>query len=146
MKNKLNLEKILKSYLLFGGVYMIFESLIHLSQIRLVDVKSNWPDSALIYATLFNYLYGSFALFLAALVFYLQKNLVKNRNLINLLAIFAFLHASLVVFLSLNFNFDLSFAQFNSLRFWIPIYNFYLLFEAILLYFFCLLVYLWNKK
>lgn len=140
------LNKILRGYLIFGSIYMLTEALIHFSNLRLLDSISMWSDSALAYSVLMTKLYASFALFFAILLFFIQKDMRKYELIIKILAVFSLLHTVVLIYLSLTENFYTSFGNLTSLSFWIPEYNLFLIFEAVLLFSFSILVFFWQKN
>lgn len=138
--------KILRGYLIFGGVYMLVESFVHFFNFKLLDVQTMWSNQALVYSGFIGALYGSLSLFVAMILFFAQKNLQQNQSLIKLLAVFSLLHAIFLFYSSFSTNFDQFFIGAVSLKFWLPNYNFYLLFEAMLLFSFTFIVFRWSKE
>lgn len=143
MKKKLT--KLVRLYLILGALYMLNEGVIHISNIRLTDIASIWPPSAITYASWMSIFYGSFSIFLSALFFVIQKGLEKYKQIIKLLAVFALFHGSILLFGSLTVNFNEIYQASPSLSFWLPSYHLFLLVEVALLFSFSLLVYFWQK-
>ena len=143
---KLKWDKILKWYLIFGAIYILFDGLIHFFPIRLVDVHNIWPEAAYQYARFFSQLYASYAIFIAGSLFILQTDLKKFRPLIIWSSYFAIFHACLLIWNTLAFNFESIFQSPPSLRAWLPSYNLIELFEAVLLLIYAIIVYTWNKS
>lgn len=141
-----NLPKLVKGYLIFGGIYMFFEFLIHFFNLKLSNVTSFWPQSAFTYASWMSIFYGSTCLFISLLSLYLQIDVNRNKQLIKLLAAYSAFHGSVLIFGSLTVKFDAIYHNFPSLSFWLPSYNGFLAFEAALLYGFAILVYFWQKS
>ncbi len=142
---KKNLPKLVRGYLIFGAFYMLVESLVHFSNIRLMSV-AGWPKEALAFSSLMSTLYASYSLFISLLLFYLQNNIEKNKSLIKLFSFFALFHGVLLILLTFTRNYEQIFQNFPSLAFFLPYYNLYLSFESLLSLSFVLLIYLWLKK
>lgn len=142
----MNLNKIVRAYLIFGGIYMLAEALIHFSGVKLTDVGILWSKDSLTFSSWVSTLYGSTTLFLSMLLLYIQHNVHENKKIIKVLAFYALFHGVLVTYASLTIRFDEIFQDLSSLSFWLPSYNVYLLLEALLLFVFALLVYLWSKN
>lgn len=140
-----NIQKILRGILIFGFFYLIFDTVLYFSNIRLSNVFSVWPESAVSYATLVNKAFGSFTFLTALIVFELQRNLSKYRNLVMLVAVWAFLHGVILLYLSLSNDYLKIFANSPSLYVWFPFYDQYLILEAVLLFVFSLVVFIWVK-
>lgn len=141
-----NIEKILRGILIFGFLYFLFEAILYLSNIRLVDVGSNWPDSAKVYAKLINQVLGSFELLIAVVCFELQRDLNKYSKLIKISAFWALIHAAVLVSLTSSNNFTNTFTGMPSLYVWAPFYNQYVFFETGLLIFYTMTVFFWSRK
>ncbi len=139
------MQKLLRIYLNFGAVYLIFDGLIYLFNIRLASVVNVWPTSALSYARLLDTVYASFVFLAAILIFIAQRDLEKYKNLIFCSAIWAFFHGFLLVSFSLTKTFNNDLSLLPSLHIWIPFYSQFLLFEAALLFVYIVLVILWFK-
>lgn len=141
-----NIEKILRYFLNILGCYLIFDGAIHLFNIRLLSVAGIWPNSALSYATLLDTIYASFVFLAAVLIFTAQKDLKKYTNLLFASSIWALMHGFLLIYLTSSQNFTLSFWSLSSLSVWIPFYNQYLLFEALLAFIYVILVFAYLKS
>lgn len=141
MRNK---AQVLRVFLIFGFFYFLFEALLYLFNIRLINV--NWPQSAKVYASLINQVLGSFELLIAFLCFELQKNLEKYPRLIKISGFWAVIHAGVLIMLSLGDNFTSVFTGIPSLYVWAPFYNQYVFFEAGILIFYSVAVMLWSRK
>ncbi|OGE32543.1 hypothetical protein A3C59_01580 [Candidatus Daviesbacteria bacterium RIFCSPHIGHO2_02_FULL_36_13] len=142
---KTHLKKFVRGYLLFGSLYMFVEAIIHFSNIKLSSVSTNWPKEALTFSSLMSSFYGSTTLFLAAIQLLVQTNIEKFKKIIQLLAFYAGFHGILLIFISATNEVDSIYNNYPSLLFWIPFYNYYLLFEAGLLLLFALLIYFWSR-
>ncbi|MBI2334494.1 hypothetical protein HYU96_01715 [Candidatus Daviesbacteria bacterium] len=139
-------EKLFRIFLIFLAVYLIGDGLIHLFNIRLLSVSSFWPVSAISYAVLMNSIYASFVLLAATLILVAQANLKKYRELILASAIWAIFHGILLLFLNSTQNFAQDFSDYPSLSVWLPFYNHYLFFEAILAFIYAIVVFVRHKK
>lgn len=141
-----NLPKLVRAYLIFGAFYMLVESLVHFSNVKLLSVNSIWPKTAVTFTAFMSILYASTALFLSAFLLILQTNIQKYQQLIRFIALYALFHGGLMLVASFNSPFDQIYKGLPSLALWIPYYNFYLIFEAMLLFGFTILVYFWQKN
>lgn len=139
-------DKILKFFLNFLAIYLIGDGAIHLFNIRLQSVGNIWPQSALSYAVLLNSIYASFVFLVAILAFTAQKDLKKYKNLIFASSFWAIFHGLLLIYLITSYNFLNSFQAYASLYLGMSFYNQYLLFEAILAFFYASLVWTWVKS
>ncbi len=139
------IQKLLRIFLNFGAVYLIFNGLVYLFNIRLASVENVWPISAIYYARLLDAIYASFVFLAAVLIFIAQKDLKKYKDLIFYSTIWAFFHGVLLIFLSLTQNFTKDSPSLPSLYIWIPFYSQFLLFEVLLLFIYIVLVVLWFK-
>ncbi|MEK7120545.1 MAG: hypothetical protein AAB840_00450 [Patescibacteria group bacterium] len=137
-------RKILRGFLIFGGIFLFFEALLHFSNVKLIDVGRTWPDSAKSFASFMSQLYGSFALLVGILAFLLQVNIEKYKVLILATGVWAFLHGLFLLLLSLSQNFLEKFSGLPSLYIWSDFYNQYLLIEALLLFTYSVIVYIWS--
>lgn len=141
-----NIEKILRVILIFGCLYFLFEAILYLFNVRLLDVGTNWPESAKVYAKLVNEVLGSFEILISVLCFEVQTDLKKYSRLIKMSGIWSLIHAAILVILVLNNDFVSIFIGRPSLYVWVPFYNQYVIFEAGLLVFYSLIVYVWSRK
>lgn len=141
-----NIEKFLRGFLIFGFLYFLFEAVLYLSNIRLSDVNTSWPESAKVYAGLINHVLGSFELLLSVLCFELQTNLKKYAKLIKISGFWALIHAAVLIILSIGNNFTNIFSGIPSLYVWTYFYNQYIFFEAGLLLFYAAVVMFWSRK
>lgn len=128
-----SLGRLLRGFLLFGSIYLAVDGLVHITGIRLFDVRRLWAQDALSYAALLNHIYASFVFLAAAIAFEIQRDVKKYRNLIRISGIWALLQGLLLFYLSFNFDFALAFNFSPSLAVWLPFYNYYLWVEAMLL-------------
>ncbi len=144
MKN--NLTKLVRVYMIFGSVYLGLESLIHFSNLRLLDIYSTWPKEVATFSSWMSIFYASLAAFLSILLLVLQSDLEKNRATIKLVSLYGIFHGSLLIFASFTVSFDQIYTLHPSLGFWLPSYNSFIFVEAVLLYVFAALVYLWQKR
>lgn len=139
-------EKLLRGVILFWGIYLLFESLLYLFSIRLTDTKNVWPPSAVAYGELIEKILGSTFLFVAIVVFEVQKNLLKYKTFIKLSGIWALFHGFLLIFLSLTQNYVEVFGAFPSLFVWFPLYENYVVLEGVAAILFSILAYMWLKN
>lgn len=130
--------------LIFGGVYFIFDGLLHLSGVKLSSVN-NWPSAAISYANLINFIYASFIILAACFVFVIQKDLKKYKSFVILSGIWAIFHGLILIFLVWTNNYQQIFQNYPSLLAWLPIYREYLTFNSLLLFVYSITVYLWQK-
>lgn len=135
----------LKVMLLIGGVYLFFDSAIHFFDIKLLNVNSGWPVSAISYARLMDKVAGAFILLAAVGAFILYKNLEKYRKLIYLSALWSLFLGLTLIYLSLSTDYSDVFSLMPSLNFWLPFYGQYLLLEAAALISYSVVVYLWFR-
>lgn len=141
-----NIDKFLRVFLIFGFFYFLFEAVLYLSNIRLSDVNTSWPESAKVYAGLINHVLGSFELLFSVLCFELQTNLKKYAKLIKISGFWALIHAAVLIILSIGNNFTNIFSVAPSLYVWFPFYNQYVALEGIILISYSVLVYFWLKN
>lgn len=142
---KKNIERILRFLVIFWGVYLTFEGILYFFNIRLADVKNIWPTSAALYSELIGKVLGSMFLFTAAIVFDIQRNLLKYRNFIKLSMFWGLFHGGVLIWLSLSNNYVEVFKNWPSLYLWSPFYNQYVTLEGVVLIGYSVLVYLWLK-
>lgn len=140
-----NLEKFLKSFLIFGAIYFIFDGLLHFLGIKLASVN-NWPDFAKAYANLINVLYGSFIFLAAGIIFIIQKDLQKYKNIVLLSAVWSLFHGVALLYLVWNNDYQQVFKNYDSLLVWLPIYREYLTLNSILLLIYSIIVYFWKTS
>lgn len=138
-------EKLLKGFLIFGGAYLIFDALLHLSNIKLSTV-SNWPFSATAYGNLINYIYASFVLLAGGFSFIIQNDLKKYKQLVLFSALWAIFHGIILLFLVWSNNYQQIFQSSPSLLVWLPFYREYLTFNALLLFIYSAVVHFWQKS
>ncbi len=139
------MQKLLRIFLNLGAVFLIFNGLIYLFNIRLTSVINVWPQSAISYARLLDTVYASFVFLAAILIFIAQQDLEKYKKLIFYSTFWAFFHGLLLVNLSLTQNFTKDLTALPSLQVWFPFYSQFLLFEALLLFVYIVLVILWFR-
>lgn len=142
----INLEKILRVLLNILAVYLLVDGTIHLLNIRLQSVANIWPASSLSYATLLNAIYASFVYLAAVLIVVAQTALKKYKSLILASGIWSVFHGLLLIYLSSSQNFVNNFSNSPSLNMWMPFYNQYLLFEAVLSLVYAGLTFIWIKN
>lgn len=141
----MRIEKLLKWFLVIAGFYMILDGLIHIFDIKLIEVSA-WPQSAFIYSKFIGNLYGEFVIFVGILAMEVSRNLEKYRNLLYLAAFWSLLYSAVLLYNALTIDFVNVFSQTPSLYVWMPFYNFYLFFEGGLLLLAAVLIFIWHKK
>lgn len=139
-------KSILRAFLIFGGCYLIFDALVHFSGIKLLSVNGVWPPSAISYANLLNYIYASFVILAALIAFIIQKDPQKYKPVIGLSAIWAIFYGVILLTLVWTQNYQLTFKIFPSLLVWLPFYREYITLNAVLLFLYSGIVYLYFKK
>lgn len=139
-------EKLVRFALIFLAVYLIGDGLIHFLNIKLQTIGSNWPQSAVVYAKLLNAIYSSFVFLVAMLALIVQKDIKKYQDLIKISPYWAIFHGLILLYLSTTINFVNIFSNMPSLYVWMPFYNQYLFFEAVLAFIYAVVVFVWNKK
>lgn len=140
------MNRVVKSLLLFGGIYILINGLLHLLNIRLISVINVWPESALSYSKLLNYLYASFTILIAAVAILLQKDINKHKTLIVGTAVWALFHGLLLIGLSITQNYIQIFKEYPSLHLFFPAYDKFLIFEGVLLITYSLVIFVWWRK
>ena len=86
------MRKIIRGYLIFAGIYILADALIHLLDIKLIDVKQFWQLPALIYGSFVGHLYASFALLVGIFSLIVQKDINKYKSLIKLAGVWGLFH------------------------------------------------------
>ena len=141
----MNIEKILRFFLIFASGYFIFDGLLHFLGVKLLTVNS-WPDAAKVYANLINIIYASFIFLASYIAFMLQKDLKKYKSLIKGSGVWALIHGLALIFLVWTNNYQQIFQNFPSLLIWLPVYREYLGANALLLFSYSVTVYIWQKS
>lgn len=141
----MNIRNFLKWYLFFASIYLISDGLIHVFDVKLIDAAF-WPAPALIYAKFIGNLYGGFAILAGLLGIEASRNLEKYTHLLYIAAIWSLTYGGYLFYSSLTINFVSIFSDSPSIYLWMPFYNYYLLFEAGLLFILSTLVFLWSKE
>lgn len=144
-KNFDRLTKLLRGFLIFGSLFMLVEALVYFLNLKLFDIYKVWPSSAITYSTWTSYYFASMALFLSALLYMVQKDLIKYINIIKLLTTGTALYGTLFWFGVFFTNFDNVYQGISSLSLWLPSYKLLLAVEATLLYVFSLCSFIWLK-
>lgn len=139
-------EVALRVTLVCGGFYMLGDSALHASGIRLTSVQGVWSPAAVKYAGFLETLYASFALCVGLLALEAQQSLAGYRRFLYATGAWAFLHGLLLTQLAFSPDLLLVLDEFPSLHVWIPRYREYLVFEAIVLWSFSLLVLAWSRS
>lgn len=141
-----NIERIIRIYLLIGTLYFFGEALIHIFSLRLVDIQTAWPREAVVYSRWMTGFYGGLALFIASLLFVIRQNIQQYKHILYCIAVYAALHASFLLYAAATVDFDTIYSNFPSLSFWIPLYNSFLIIEAVLLYAYTIIIICWYTK
>lgn len=140
-----NIEKILRSFLIFGMVYLLFDALLHFFGIKLLSVFGVWPESAVSYSSLINRLYASFVILAAMIAYVVQKDVKKYKALVIGSAVWAAFHGLVLLYLVWTQNYQQFFKSLPSLLVWLPFYKEYLTFNAIALLAYSGVVYIWSR-
>jgi hypothetical protein len=138
-------ETILKTYLIFGGLYMIGDALIHIMDFRLVNVEGIWPQSAVIYGKFMGHIYGAFVLCLAIFSFEVRRDIQKYRKIIYAGAIWSIFYGLFLIYTGLSTDLMGNFRAFPSLYMWLSFYNYVLVFEGLILVIYSIIVYCWSS-
>lgn len=141
----MTLEKTIKALLTFGALYLLIDSAVHLSNIRLTDVGVEWPTSALSFSGFMSQIYASLGFLVAFLGWEIQKDLKKYKSLLFILGIWAIFHGSYLFFRTMD-GLTSSFEGIPSLVVWLPFYTFLTTLESIILLIFGTIVILWRFK
>lgn len=136
----------LRVLVIFWGIYLFFEGILYFFNIRLVDIKNIWPASATLYSELIGKVLGSVFLFIAAVAFDIQRNLLRYKNFIRLSGFWAIFHGGVLIWLSLSNNYVEVFKNLPSLHVWSSFYNQYVILEGMVLLGYAVLVFLWLGK
>lgn len=139
-------EGILRGLIIFASFYFLFEALLYLFNIRLLEVKALWPLPASTYAKYVGRVLGSMFLLLSIFTFEIQRDLRKYRRLIILSSIWALFDGLLLFYLSFAQDFVKIYQNTPSLYVWFPGYNQFVYSEGAMLVFYSVLVYLWARK
>jgi hypothetical protein len=135
----------LRVTLIAGGIYMLGESMLHVFGIRLASVQGVWSPAAVRYAGFLETLYASFALCVGLLALEVQRSLAGYRRFFYATGARALQHGLLLTQLAFSPDLLLVLDEFPSLHVWIPGYGEYLVFEAVALWSFGLLVLAWSR-
>lgn len=141
----MKIQNILKWYLLFSSIYLLGDGLVHVFDIKLISVLS-WPEAPLVYSKYIGHLFGAFAILASLFGIESQRDVTKYRNFLYIVAIWSLFYGSYLIYTSLTVPFSKIFSNSPSVFVWIPFYNYYLIFEACLLFTFSLLVFIWRRK
>lgn len=145
MNNKF-IKNALRVLVIFWGIYLLFEGVLYFFNFRLVDAKNVWPASATLYSELIGKVLGSVFLFIAAVAFDIQRDLLKHRSFVKLSGFWGMFHGVVLIWLSLSNNFVEVFKNTPSLYVWFPFYNQYVVLEGIILISYSVFVYFWLKN
>jgi hypothetical protein len=142
------MKNFLRGYLIFGGCYFILDALLHFSNLKLLSAENTWPTSALSYARLINFLYASFVLLVASIIFVIQKDLKKYHSLVLISAIWALFHGIILLWSTWTQDYQQIFMQVPSLLVWLPFYREYLSLNSLLLFLYSgtVYAYFWQLK
>lgn len=141
-----NLEKILRIIIIFWGIYLAVESFLYFFNVRLISVGNFWLPSASVYSRFTERILGSVFLFLLILLFEVQKDLNKYKNLIIISGFWTLFHGCLMIYLSFLHDYPKIYNGMPSLYVWLPLYNQYVFLEGVILIAYSIVVYFWVKK
>lgn len=127
------------------AIYLLFDGLLHLFNIRLNDVINIWPNDAVSFSGFLSQIYASFVILTAFLVWEIQKELKKNQALILIIGIWLVCHGGYLIYQTLS-GFYLNFASAASLVVWLPFYPVITFLEGIGGLLFGTIVFLWRYK
>jgi uncharacterized membrane protein YvlD (DUF360 family) len=138
-------EILIKRLLTIGFFYLLVDALIHLLNIRLIDVESVWPANAVVFSGFLSQIYASFVLLVSFLIWEIRKDINKYKNILTILGFWAVGHGVYLLIRTTN-NLPESFGHIPSLMVWSPFYSFITAFEGGMLIFFGTIVILWRFK
>lgn len=127
-----------------ASIYLILDGLIHVFDVKLIDA-TGWPQPEIVYAKFIGNLYGAFAILAGLFGIEASRNLEKYRNFLYIAAVWSLGYALYLIHTSLTIDFADIFSESPSIYFWMPFYNYYLLFEAGLLLILSVLIFHWSK-
>ena len=139
------LKRLVRGLLIFGAIYLFFDALLHIINLRLLDTAKIWPSSAIVFAGFMSQLYAAYAFLVVAIIWVIQKDLKKYQEIIFVVGIGALLYGGFLGYWTLS-GFSSSFMGINSLRVWLPFYPLVTLFESIFLIVFGTIVICWKIK
>lgn len=139
------MEKILRIYLQITSLYLLGDGLVHVFDIKLINVL-DWPQAPLVYSRFIGHLYGLFASLAALLGVEASRNLKKYKNFLYIVSVWLLVYGVHLIYISLTTDFQSLFKNTPSIFVWIPFYNAYLIFEALLCFIFAILVFLWRRS
>ncbi len=90
----------LKRVLFLGTLFMIGETVVHLSAVRIWGANQYWPESAILFVKLFMFLWGGISLLLAAFFYEIQKNVLQYIAFLNIMAYYSFFHGAILWYFS----------------------------------------------
>ncbi len=132
----------LNRFFLIGWVFMIGESLVHFSGVRMLDTQS-WSPAAVSYTTFFLHLWATISLFSAFVLYVLYKHPEVRKYFMKPMSMYMVFHGLVLVYWSTKPVVDIW--QSPSLFIWNPYYQIQLFIEgAILLV--CGVVMIINRK
>lgn len=140
-----SIKNILKWYLLFTSIYLFADGIIHILNLKLANISSNWSSDLVIYAQYMTQLYGLFAVLTASFGLEVSRNLSKYKNLLYIAAIWGIVYAGFLIYYSITIDYPAVFKSTPSIYFWIPFYNAYILFEGLLLFTLSCLIFIYKK-
>lgn len=114
-----------------GVVFMVLEGIYHGSGVRMAGAENIWPESAVAFSRLFVMLWASISIFVAVVLYYIQKYLEQVKPLLLLVTIPATVHAVLLAYLSLTPYTKI--LVLPNLYAWIPFYEVWIRGEAAIL-------------
>lgn len=141
----MKLERLLKWYLLITSIYLLFDGLIHVFDFKLIDVK-DWSEQSIIYSQYISRLYGLFVVLAALIGIEISRDLKKYKNILPLGAGWGVVYGVFLIYYSLNIDFVKVFSSTPSIYFWIPFYNYFIVFEALLLFILAALAFIYRRN
>src|SRR3989344_553425 len=119
----MKISRVLKWYLLIISLYLLGDGFVHVLNIKLLSPDPLWPSNIVIFSKYMSQLYGMFTILAALFGIEVSRNLEKYQNFLYITSVWGVIYGLLLIY-----------------------YNFYIIFEACLLYVFVFLVFLWSKR
>lgn len=124
-------RSLLRFFLRAGTGFMVLEALFHASGLRLQGTAAIWPQSAVLFAQLFVWLWASVSLLVAVVLFFIQTHLDQAKTLLVWLTLPAVLHAGILLWLAQTPYTQIF--ELPNLYAWIPFYQAWVRGEAVIL-------------
>lgn len=123
---------LLKNILRLAFVFLFLVAIVHLSDVRFIDVEGIWDSETMGYAKLISRLFGSFSLILAIISLVASFDLKRNKNIIAAAGLGSLFHTFMLILNTYSSNYDGLFFAHPSLKVYLPFYNLHLVGEALL--------------